>query len=322
MSIDMRGLQAFEKGLDPRHPERNTIPTRVLGYGEISTVLEIGNGPQTEVAYKRMPLFQSVGEAEAYERLYHDYVTVLTDHVGLRVASSDLVHLAQKERGRVIVYIVQPRFPSQAIGNRVIHRASQAQVEHLFLAVMREIAKAFEFNREHAGELEVGLDGQISNWAIAGYDSQASDWAEELQLVYLDTSTPLMRRNGVEQLNPELFLRSAPSFLVWILRLLFLQDVMTRYYDMRKVTIDLIANFFKEGLPELVPVLVDATNAAYSSEAREAGFRPVTVEEVKAYYREDKWIWRLYLTFRKIDRALHGLVRKDYPYILPEHIAR
>ena len=39
------------------------------------------------------------------------------------------------------------------------------------------------------------------------------------------------RIEGAEQLNAELFLRSAPSFLAWILRLLFLEDVVDRYYD-------------------------------------------------------------------------------------------
>ena len=43
---------------------------------------------------------------------------------------------------------------------------------------------------------------------------------------------------------------------------------------------------------------------------------------MRAYYREDAWIWRLYLAFKKVDRALHRLLGKDYPYILPEKIAR
>jgi len=320
--VDLQLLGQFEKGLNPRFPERNKIPTRVLGYGEISTVLEIGTGAQRNLAYKRMPLFQTVPEAEAYESLYREYIAALKDRVGLQVASGDVVHLVDEERDRVIVYIVQPRFPSEAIGHRAMLRSSPEQVTQLVLAVLRETAKAFDFNRSNAGELAVGLDGQISNWAIANLNPQNQERDEEIELVYLDTSTPMMRINGVEQLDPELFLRSAPSFLVWILRMLFLQDVMTRYYDMRKVTIDLIANFFKEQRPDLVPGLVEAVNASHSAEAKEDGFSPITLDEVNAYYREDKWIWRLYLAFRKIDRALHGLLGKHYPYILPEQIKR
>ncbi len=33
-------------------------------------------------------------------------------------------------------------------------------------------------------------------------------------------------------------------------------------------------------------------------------------------------MWRLYLAFRKADRALHCLLGKDYPYILPDKIKR
>ena len=49
LEIDLDLLRQFEKGLDPRFPERNRIRTRVLGYGEISTVLEIGDSTQVTV---------------------------------------------------------------------------------------------------------------------------------------------------------------------------------------------------------------------------------------------------------------------------------
>jgi len=110
--------------------------------------------------------------------------------------------------------------------------------------------------------------------------------------------------------------------LVWIIRLLFLEDVMTRYYDLRKVVVDLIANFYKEQRPDLIPALVDTVNEFFFAEIREGEFEPLTEKEIKAYYREDAWIWRLYLAFRKIDRLLHRLLGKDYPYILPRKIER
>jgi hypothetical protein len=49
-------LQQFENGLDPRDPVKAAIPCSILGYGEISCVLEIDNQDQT--AAKRMPLFE------------------------------------------------------------------------------------------------------------------------------------------------------------------------------------------------------------------------------------------------------------------------
>lgn len=322
MKINIELLKQFEKGLDPRFPERSAIPARVLGYGEISTVLELGTGSERDLAYKRLPMFRTEEEARNYQALYQEYVEVLGDGVGLRLVPSETVRFMDEERDRVVVYIVQQKQPAEAIGHNAIHRLSPDDVRKLVLAVLRETKKVFDFNRQHSGQLEVGFDGQISNWAIIGFDPEIPALGEEIELVYFDTSTPLMQKNGVEQLNPELFLRSAPSFLVWIIRLLFLEDVMTRYYDFRQVLVDLIANFYKEQRPELIPDLVNTINGFFSAEIGEDEFEPITVKEVQAYYREDAWIWRIYLAFRKLDRSLHRLLGRDYPYVLPEKIKR
>jgi len=97
---------------------------------------------------------------------------------------------------------------------------------------------------------------------------------------------------------------------------------MTRYYDFRRVAVDLIANFFKEQRPELIPDLVNEVNALLSQQDLEGGFTPITIKEVRSYYREDAMIWRLYLAFRKVDRFFHGLLKREYPYVLPEKIKR
>jgi hypothetical protein len=142
-------------------------------------------------------------------------------------------------------------------------------------------------------------------------------------LTYLDTSTPLFRVEGVEQLNTELFLRSAPSFLAWILRLLFLEDVVNRYYDFRRVVIDVVANFYKEQRPDLIPSVLELVNGFFTGEAAGLGIQPIQEKEVRAYYREDALIWTLYLSFRRFDRFLQTrLLRREYPYILPGKIKR
>ena len=320
--VDLQLLTDFEKGLDPRFPEKSKIPARVLGYGEISTVFELGTGPERELAYKRLPMFRTDEEAQTYQALYQAYVAALRDRMGLRVVPTDTVRLPGKVRGRVVVYIVQDRLPTGSIGHQAIHHFSSDDVGRLVLAVLREMDKVFRFNHEHQGEMEAGLDGQISNWAIAGLDPERPALGEEIELIYFDTSSPLLRVKGQEQLDPELFLRSAPSFLVWLLRLLFLKDVMTRYYDFRQVAVDLVANFYKEKRPELIPSLVDTVNRFFAANERLSGLTPLTTAEVRSYYREDAWIWRLYLAFKKVDRSLHRLLGKDYPYILPDKVNR
>jgi hypothetical protein len=188
--------------------------------------------------------------------------------------------------------------------------------------VLRELHKVWRFNRG-GGAFQVGIDGQISNWSIADFDPKHPAWSPGAGLLYVDTSTPLMRRGGVEQLNAELFLRSAPPYLVWILRLLYLQDVVTRYYDARKVIIDLVANFYKEQRAELIPDLVAAANIYIKGDGAELNLAEINQKEVRDYYRQDALIWRLYLGMRRFDRwvrrkVLHG----DYPYILPGPIKR
>jgi len=106
--------------------------------------------------------------------------------------------------------------------------------------------------------------------------------------------------------------------MVWIIRLFLLDDVMNRYYDLRLVITDIIANFYKEGLPELIPDLVEDANQVLAA----AGIVPLTPDEIAAYYKDDARTWRIYLAFRKIDRSLHRVLGKEYPYVLPEKIAR
>ena len=315
-------FQDFERGFNPRHPEQSVIPAKVLGYGEISTVLEINTEKLRGLACKRMPMFLDVAEVENYLKLYREYIDVLGHQVGLNVAPGETVWIRDREHGRVTAYILQEKIPHGTIGHQTIHALPKEKVLLLVRAVLIELKKVFDFNREHRGEIEVGIDGQISNWAIEGFDPQKPALEEPVKLIYFDTSTPLMRKNGQEQLNPELFLRSAPSFLVWILRLLFVEDVMTRYYDFHRVCVDLVANFYKEQRPELIPDLINEVNTLLSSTAQGGEFTPITVKEVHSYYREDAMIWRLYLAFRKVDRTLHELFKREYPYVLPDKVTR
>jgi hypothetical protein len=99
--------------------------------------------------------------------------------------------------------------------------------------------------------------------------------------------------------------------------------VMTRYYDFHLVVVDLIANFYKEQLPELIAGLIEEANDFFDVEVPGLDVQPITEKEVKSYYREDALIWRLYLSMRRADRFLRTRVtRKGYPYILPGKIKR
>ena len=313
--IDINLLKQFEHRLNPRHHEQNA---KVLGYGEISTVLEIGG---SGLAYKRMPMFNAEDEVAAYNRAFDEYVRLLRDEVGIRVIVSELATFKRDDTKRIIAYMAQEKLPARSIGNSLIKTLSQTEAIRLTNAILREFKKVFVFNQKNAGRLALGIDGQFSNWAAENLES-ASSLPTEIRLIYFDINTPLWRKEGIEQLNTELFLRSAPSFLRWVLRLFFLQDVVGRYYDLRKVCMDLLANLYKEQRPELIPALIEIVNKFFAEELSEANIQALTAKEIEDYYREDAFIWRIYLAFRKIDRALHGVLGKDYPYILPKRVER
>jgi len=308
--LDRNLLQAFERGLDPQHPERSAIPARILGYGEISTVFEIDAEGLRELAFKRLPLFYSQAEVKQYTAVFVEYNRLLEHEIGIRLPAHDHV-IVTDARGRPVFYIVQQKLPAESIGNRLLQRATRDEMPALLRRVLREARKVWDFNRQQ-NRYQVAIDGQISNWVFVGDD-----------VLYVDTSTPLFRVNGVEQLDTELFLRSAPSFLVWILRLLFLKDVVNRYYDFHRVAVDLVANLYKEQRADLIPDAIHIVNDFFANEARDLNIAPLTEKEVHDYYQEDALIWSLYFTMRKIDRFLRTrLLRGEYPYILPEKIVR
>ena len=314
-------LQEFENGLDPLNPQASRIPCHVLGYGEISTVFEIQAEDLHELAFKRMCCFETLDELKPYVETYLVYNQVLENQVELHLPPYGYAMFVS-ESGRPVFYIIQERLLPASIGNNVLQFLSPQEIISLFRLVLLELHKVWAFNRSHA-ECQVGIDGQISNWAIQDFDPQHPGLSQGATLLYLDTSTPIMRLDGVEQLNGELFLRSAPPYLAWILRLLFLQEVVTRYYDARKVTIDLIANFYKEQHPELVPQLVAEANAYIRAEGADLSLAEISEKEVSDYYRQDELIWRLYLGMRRFDRFVRRkMLHLDYPYILPGQIQR
>lgn len=317
ITVDSDFLRRFEAGLDPLHPERSVIPAQVLGYGEISTVIAMEGG-DPNLVYKRMPLFHSEAEAAAYAQLYNDSQAVYAD-IGVQTAPGAMVWFAAENGRYTVIYLAQQKLPVHAIANKTVHQLDAAAALTLFAAVLGELQKVFAFNETNRGQVEVGFDGQLSNWAVADLDPAVGGLPDPVQLVYFDTNSPLLRKNGAEQLNAEIFLRSAPSFLVGLLKRLYLEEITTRYYDPRKVVIDLLGNLYKEQRPELIPDLVGLSNEYF---AGRSGFSPITPDEVQRYYREDAFIWRLYLSSRRLDRTLHRLWGKPYIHILPGKIKR
>ncbi len=307
MDIDKDLLARFEAGLNPQNLEASAIPAIVLGFGEISTVFEIGGDPA--LAYKRMPLFDDRVSAEKYAQQHREYCELLKE-AGLRLPENGTAIMESLD-GPVVLYIAQEQLVPQRFGHKLIHCRGAQDIERLIQGIVFEIARVWQFNRSRQPLIEVALDGQLSNWVCFERE-------KGLIIYYIDTSTPLYRKNGIEQLDPELFLKSAPSFLRWLIRLLFLNQVMERYYDQRQVYMDLAANLYKEQRPGLAPLAIQVINKALP-----ADLEPLTAGEVEKYYRGDRLIWTLFLAFRRLDCWIKTKIfRKRYEFILPGTIKR
>ncbi len=308
-------LQEFEQQLNPAKIQKSSIPVQVLGYGEISTVIAFDHPVLSDFAFKRMPIFSSCKETEQYAQLYEKYNSDLSN-LGLNIPPSDAFCI-EGHNGVFVAYLSQQKLNPGSIGNKILHTHPDDQILLLFHKVINHMKDVWKHNAENPGYL-IGLDAQISNWAVKDFDDQASI-TDTAQLWFLDTSTPMIRISGKEQINPLLFLKSAPPGLRWVLKQFFLQDVLDRYYDFRLVAIDLVANLYKEQRPDLIGRALDIVNNAASDYLD----NPITAKEVSSYYKEDKFIWTFYLSARKIDRFIKtSIFGKRYEFILPGKIKR
>ena len=299
--IDLAVLRAFEEKLAPWKLEGSGVT--VLGYGEISTVFAIGDDCRT--AFKRMPLFHSVQQAHDYAGRYRAYTELLRE-AGLDLPEDETAVIAIPGRP-VVLYIAQQRLAPDRFCHTLIHTLEPSACRQVFEAVAERLSRVWSFNERRRPGVELAIDGQLSNWVLL----------EDGGLRFVDTSTPIFRRDGAEQLDPELFLASAPGFLRWLLRLAFLGEVMSRYYDPRRVFLDLVANLYKEGRAELVSVALPVVN-----DRLEAALR-IREEDVRSYYSSDKVIWSVFLALRRLDRWVKTRVgRGRYEFVLPGKIRR
>ena len=306
LEVDADFLADFEEGLDPQHPEASRIPARILGFGEISSIFSVQD--MAGIAFKRLPIFRAMEEAENYADMFRRYCRHLGE-AGLRLPGQAAA--AVPSAGGVALYIAQRQLPDRDFAHHLIQRNKDEVVLSMIARITALIDGVWAFNATRKPHLEIALDGQLSNWACLANDP-------EDRILYIDTSTPLFRIEGREQLDPEKLLKSAPAPLRWILRRFFLDDVMNRYYLHRDVLIDLIANLHKEQRPDLI-----APVAALISERSKILTQPIAVAEVDRYYRSDRVIWSVFLAFRKLDRWLtQRFFRRRYEFILPGSIKR
>ena len=320
MKINLELLKDLERSINTIQPEKGKIPIKVLGFGEISLVFEILNDPE-HLAYKRIPIFDSEEQVKRHIWAYNAYCRILDEKVGLNLPPYDVAWF-KDDNGTIQFYCIQKKISVDSVGNKIIHQITDDEIYILVALILREMKKVWNYSRENP-KIDLGLDGQISNFAVINYDAKNPKIDLNTKLYYFDTSTPMVRINGAEAMEAVLFLKSAPSFLRWLLKALFLGETVGRYYDWRKVAIDLIANFYKEQKPELIPNLIKLVNKFYIEEAPEFNITPITLDEVNKYYKSDKNMWEIFQSVRRFDRYLKTKIfKKKYEFYLPGKIER
>lgn len=305
--VPQQRLEELERGLDPALPLPPKLGVRIIGYGEISTVLLADDLPN--VVLKRMAGFHSKQEVQAYQAEVETYLQALADR-NVQVAKTHVQPVCVE--GRNLAYLVQERLAAESIGNQVLLHSSDDEFATFLSAILDTVSSVLNNPRP---DFPLGIDAQISNWARRKTPEGI------VQAIYLDVGTPIFRQHGTLAHAPALALRSLPRPLAFLLRHLLFEKVVGRYFDPREVVKDIAANFLKEGRPDRVATLLQQSHSMLSQLSPQA--KPLSEKEVRSYYFEDKQIWSLFQALRRLDRALTTkLLRRRYEYILPGNMKR
>ena len=269
----------------------------ILGYGEISLVVGVPAAHPT-VAVKRLPKFADRSSAESYAAAFDRYLQVIADR-GIDVVQSSLVVRGAADNtrdGGVIVYCLQPILDSSALAVNLARQNSQAGERILAAIVDRVLATV---------DGAVGLDAQLSNWAEV-----------DGELRYLDVTTPMLRGDdAADELDARIFVGALPWALRGVVGRFVAPGILDRYHDPRTVVLDLAGNLHKEGLPHLVPAVLDAAAGRVQPE--------LSADDVARDYRSDARMWAVLQAVRRADRWWQGTVRRrPYPQLLPGKIDR
>jgi len=265
----------------------------LLGNGEVTLVV----GWPTDrpvVACKRLPVFADVEEARRHGDLVAEYVSTLAAR-GVRVVPSQW-RTTDAAGGGVAGWVLQPVLEPRSLAPAAL-AAEPATAATVLGAVVERIHAVVD--------PRVGLDAQLSNWALA----DDGPW-------YLDITTPLLAdAAGRTRLDLRLLTTALPTPLRPLVRRLVAPGIVAAYHRTRDVTVDLVGNLYKERLGSVVDAAL--------SEANRRVVPAITEEEVRRWYRSNARTWEWLLWARTADRWWQRRVRRrTYPFLLPPRVER
>lgn len=303
---------------------RCQLRRNVLGWGEISTVTEVAGSPfacwrhpetcaPMRVVYKKMPPFLNRNDAETFVGRYLEYNTVLRDKVGIAVPHFE-ARIAEPEPGRVVIFVVQERVDPASVGHEILHGIGAEAAERLYASILREYAKLFRYNQARQSDgYQVGLDGQIPNWAVVDYGGDPDALTGEEPVLYLDTNVPMIRIDGHDVVSTDMYFQALPGAARWLIKRLKIdQEVMDRYFQTRIIMLDFLGNLIVRHRADLVPRMVELSNEALAGPFAAGGFEPFTLEEVQKYYRSDVATWRLWRSLKLLGVLSDGVSARNW----------
>jgi hypothetical protein len=244
-------------------------------------------------------VFADVAAAEAWGVLIHEYVETL-ERLGVRCVPWQWRSTAAAGDGAVgggvSGWVLQPVLPAASLATNLL-ATDAVRARDVFGGILDAVGAVVDDR--------VGLDAQLSNWAVIGDE-----------LVYFDITTPLLRdAAGRPRMDLSVLSATMPAALRPVVRRFVAPGIVAAYHRPRDVAVDLVGNLVKERLNTLVPVAIDAANRGVDP--------PITPDEVERWYRSDARMWEVLLRLRRADRWWQRRVRRrTYPFLLPERIER
>lgn len=331
-SGNVRAYRSFYRELILRL--RPQLQRSVIEGGEISLVAEllgspivIWRHPETgepmPVIYKKMPTFRYRSDAENYVQYYREYNTILHNEIGISVPHFD-ARIVETEPGQILIFVIQERVASESVCHTILQDISPQAAERLYALILHEYKKLHRFNQDRAADgYQLGLDGQIPNWAIADYGGDPHALTGKEQLLYLDTNVPMIRIHGQDVVSTDMYFQALPGIARKFIKQFNLdQEVMDRYFQLRIIILDFLANVILHHRANLVPRFLEMSNKALNDSFAEEDLAPITLKEIQSYHRLDVALWRLWRSLKLLGaisdgvsggdwRAL-GLIRKFY----------
>ncbi len=121
----------------------------------------------------------------------------------------------------------------------------------------------------------VGIDAQVSNWALGGDG-----------LLYLDVSTPFLRdAEGHDRFDCDTYLESIPAVFRGFARRFVIPGVVQTYHSTHSIVLNLAGHLTKEGLDDWIPLTLEL--------ARERLGVDLSAAAARRHYRNDVRLWGL-----------------------------